>query len=355
MNIKREFFGETKEGAPVYLYRLSNANAMEVTVLNYGVNIRNVFINDKNGVRRDVVLGYDNLDGYFDNAPTLGSTIGPNANRVSGASYSIDGKTFKLDINENGENNLHTDLNKGFHKRIWNATEKEDAVLFELEQEDGELGFAGSRKFSVEVKVTDDNEFVLHYHGQSDAKTLINPTNHTYFNLGGHDSGKVFDHIMQISAHEYTPVIDSKSIPTGEIANVEGTPMNFLVAKPIGQDFDDDFEQLKLTNGYDHNYCIDGAVNENGEVVKELRNFANVTNPNTGITMHCYSDLPGVQFYAGNFLNDIKGKEDARYSARCGFCLETQYYPDSINIDGFPKPVFGPENDYDSTTIYKFS
>lgn len=354
MCIKREFFGETPEGAPVYLYHLSNENEMEVTVMNYGVNLRNVFVKDKDGVKRDVVLGYADVNGYFGNLPTLGSTIGPCANRTAGAAYTIDGETFHLEVNEKGVNNLHTDLKNGFHKRIWEAEEADNAVVFTLEAADGELGFPGNRTYTIEVSLSEENELKLHYHMESDKNTLVNLTNHTYFNLGGHASGKVYDHVLQLNASHFTPVADDKSIPTGEIRPVAGTPLDFTAPKTIGRDIDADYDQLKYTSGYDHNFCIDGAMTKDGQMDSKLRNFANVTNPATGITMHCFTTLPGFQFYSANFLHEEPGKEDTIYRERDGLCLETQLYPNSINTPGFPNPVYGPERPYDSVTVYQF-
>lgn len=354
MSVKREFVGETDKGQAVYLFHITNGNDMEVTVLNYGINIQNVFVKDKNGNRCDVVLGFDNFEGYTDNKPTLGSTIGPSANRVAGAKYSIDGKEYKLPLNENGINNLHTDLDNGFHKTVWDSEEGDNLVRFTYKAADGEIGFPGNRTFTVEVSLSEENELKLHYHGESDANTLINITNHTYFNLGGSGSGKVLGHVLQLNSHYFTPVKDKASIPTGEKREVKGTPLDFTTPKTIGQDINSDYEQIVLASGYDHNFIIDGAVDEDGNANGQMHEFATVTNPVTGITMHASTTLPGFQFYSANFLKDLVGKNGYEYGQYDGLCLETQTYPNAVNTPSFPSPVFGPDRPYDAVTVYTF-
>ena len=347
MAVSREAWGETPNGAPIYAYHLTNNSGVEAVILNYGCTIRNIFVPDKNGNKVDVVLGYDDYKEYFGNNCFLGATVGPTANRIANAKYTIDGKEFILPIND-GPNNLHTDMNNGFHKRIWDAEEGEDCVKFTLKAEDGDLGFSGNRVFELTYTLKDDNALTLHYHATSDAKTLINMTNHAYFNLSGHKSGSCLDHIMKMNASKYTPVIDSAAIPTGEIADVTGTPFDFRQEKALGRDIDADNAQLKYVGGYDHNYVVDGADGS-------LKEFCAVTSPATGITMTCYTTLPGFQLYAGNFLEHPHGKEGAVYKARDGFCLETQFYPNSVNEPGFPDPIFGPDRECDTVTVYKFS
>ncbi|MBE5843502.1 MAG: galactose mutarotase [Butyrivibrio sp.] len=346
MTVKREFLGETKQGAPIYGYHITNNNGTELCVLNYGAAIRNIFVKDKNGDKKDVVLGFDDVTGYLDNSCFLGVVVGPSANRVANGKYSIDGKTYTMAIND-GPNNLHSDFDNGFHKRVWDASEDSDSVTFTLKAEDGDLGFSGNREFSVTYSLSDDDAVSIHYHATSDARTLMNITNHCYFNLGGHNSGTILNHVAQFNASMTTPVGEGL-IPTGEIVSVEGTPFDFRKAKPIGKEIDADNEQLKLGSGYDHNLIIDGADGTR-------RTFATVTCPETGITMQCSTTLPAFQFYAGNFLTAENAKDGATYGKRDGFCLETQFHPDCINHDNFPDPVFGPEREYDSVTVYKFS
>ncbi|WP_035769387.1 aldose epimerase family protein [Butyrivibrio sp. NC2002] len=345
MSVKREFLGETKTGAPIYGYHLTNSSGMEVCVLNYGAAIRNIFVFDKNGEKKDVVLGYEDVSGYFDNDCFLGIVVGPSANRVANAAYSIDGKIFTMEKND-GPNNLHTDMENGFHKRIWEASETEDSVTFTLKAEDGDLGFSGNRVFTVTYTLSNDNALSLHYHATSDKKSLMNLTNHCYFNLGGHNSGSILDHVAQFNAEKTTPVREGL-IPTGEIKSVEGTPLDFRQAKPIGKDINSDDEQIKIAGGFDHNFCVDGADGTR-------RIFATVTCPETGITMQCSTTLPAFQFYAGNFLKAEGGKEGAVYKERDGFCLETQIHPNAVNQKEFPDCIFGPEREYDTTTVYRF-
>ncbi len=346
MAIKREFIGEAPNGAPVYGYHLINTNGMDVCVLNFGATIKSIVVPDKDGNKVDVALGYDNLEAYFDNDCFLGATIGPNGNRIKDAKFSIDGKEYQLAVND-GPNNLHSDADNGFHKRVWETEEGTDSVTFTIEAEDGDIGFPGNRKMSLTYTLTDDNALTLHYHATSDAKSLINPTNHCYFNLGGKDNGTIEEHVVKLYASTYVPVVEG-AIPTGEILTVEDTPLDFRIAKTIGKDLKADYEQLNVVGGYDHNFCVDGADGTR-------RVFADVTCPATGISMHCSTTLPGFQFYTGNFLKTSVGKGGSGYGQFDGFCLETQFYPDGINRPNFPDCVFGPDREYDSTTVYQFS
>ena len=346
MAVTKELFGETLKGEQIVAYHLTNAKGVEAVVLNYGCTIKNVFVPTADGKKVDVVLGYDDPKAYFDNSCFLGSTVGPTANRIANAKYTIDGKEFSLPVND-GPNNLHTDFDNGFHKRIWDAEEGDNCVKFTLKSADGDLGFSGNRVFELTFTLDDDSNLELHYHATSDAKTLINMTNHVYFNLGGHNSGSIEEHTLRLNASKFTPVIDSAAIPTGELADVAGTPFDFTSEKTIGQDIKADLEQLQCVGGYDHNFCVDG---EEGT----LREAAFAKSPDTGITLKCSTTLPGIQLYVGNFLKSKFGKENTEYKARNGFCLETQYYPNSINQAGFPDSVFGPDRDYDSVTVYQF-
>lgn len=346
MAVKREFFGEAQNGAPIYAYHISNSNGVEAVVLNYGCTIKNVFVPTKDGKKVDVVLGYDDPKAYFVNGCFLGSTVGPTANRIANAKYSIDGREFSLPVND-GPNNLHTDMDNGFHKRVWDASEGENYVKFTLKSEDGDLGFSGNRVFTLTYTLDDDNNLELHYHATSDAKTLMNLTNHVYFNLGGHNSGSILGHTLKLNCSKFTPVVDSAAIPTGELADVAGTVFDFTKEKTIGQDINADVEQLQCVGGYDHNFCVDGTEGV-------LREAAFAKSPDTGITLKCSTTLPGIQLYVGNFLKSDEGKEGTQYKARDGFCLETQFYPNSINQAGFPDCVFGPDREYDSVTVYQF-
>lgn len=346
MAVRKEQVGVTPQNETIYAFHITNGNDAEAVILNYGCIIKNIFVKDNNGNKVDVVLGFDDVTGYFENSCFLGAAVGPTANRIANAKYKINGKEFSLPVND-GPNNLHTDMDKGFHKRIWDAEEGDNFVKFTLNSADGDMGFSGNRVFNITYTFTDDNALSIHYHATSDADTLINMTNHSYFNLGGQASGSILDHYLLLSASNYTPVIDSAAIPTGEIATVKGTPFDFTQEKTIGQDINADNEQLKAVGGYDHNYVIDEADGT-------MRAFATLSSSKTGISMKCFTDLPGVQLYAGNFLSAKNAKGGIEYKARDGVCLETQFYPNSINEAGFPDPVFGPGKDYDTTTIYQF-
>ncbi len=345
MGVMKEKFGTTRCGKDVYAYTLSNANGMQAKIINYGAVLVSLLVPDKAGKPEDVVLGFDNLEGYYGNGSFFGATIGPSANRIAGASFEIDGKTYQIDVND-GPNNLHSHIENGYHKRVWNAVEGGNSVTLTLEGSDGEMGFPGNKKITMTYSLSGDNELKLTYHVSADANTIVNLTNHTYFNLSGHRSGTIEDHLLQIHASHYTPVAPG-AIPTGEIAPVAGTPMDFRQSKPIGQDINADFEQLKLTLGYDHNFVIDGADGS-------LKEIAVAEDPKSGRKMKVFTNLPGVQFYAGNCIGEETGKGNAAYGPRKGFCLETQYYPDNIHHPNFPQAIFGPGKDYESETIYQF-
>lgn len=346
MSISKEFFGTAKDGKEVYAFTLENANGMKAKIINFGAILVDLYVPDKDGHLEDVVLGYDNLDDYYKNNSFLGATIGPSANRIGKASFQIGQETYRIAAND-GENNLHSDKENGYHKRVWDIVEvKEESVTFSIDGPDGDMGFPGNKKITMTYSLSDDNALKLAYHGTSDADTIINITNHTYFNLSGHHAGKIEDHILTIHASHYTPVVPG-AIPTGEIAPVAGTPMDFTSPKAIGQEIEADFEQLKLTFGYDHNFVIDHADGT-------LREIAIVEDPKSGRKLKAFSNLPGVQFYAGNCIEDEIGKAGAMYSKRTGMCLETQYFPDSIHQPDFPSAVFGPQRDYDAVTVYQF-
>lgn len=343
MSIEISNFGVAKDGSEIKLYTITNKNGMVAKLTNIGAILVSLLVPDKAGDIKDVVLGFDSGEEYYGNGSFFGATIGRSANRVADAKFSIDGVTYNLCVNDNA-NNLHSDKDNGFHKRIWSAETGENCVKFSLFSEDMDMGFPGNLNISVTYTLTDDNALELHYEGVCDKKSYLNMTNHTYFNLAGHDSGCMEDTILTINAKNYTPVVEG-AIPTGEIASVEGTPMDFTAPKAIGKEIEADFEQLKLVQGYDHNYVLD---NYTGEMRKIAEAEA------AGRKMEVYTDLPGVQFYAGNCISPETGKGNAKYDKRHAFCLETQYYPNSINQEGFYKPEFDANEKYDTTTIYKF-
>lgn len=345
MTVKKESFGATNDGKEVFLYSLHNAGGIKARVMNYGAILVNLFVPDKNGKVDDVVLGFDNVEDYFVNGSFFGATIGPNANRIKDARFIIDGQSFQLDNND-GCNNLHSHIDNGFHKKLWDATITENGVIFSVESPDGEMGFPGNKKVSVTYTLTDDNELQIHYHAASDKKTILNMTNHSYFNLAGHNADKIYNDELWLKASHYTPIV-AGAIPTGEIAPVTGTPLDFTSAKRIGQDIEADFEQLKLVGGFDHNWVVD-------DYKGQVQLIAKLSNKESRRVMEVYTDLPGVQFYSGNSIDTQVGKEGMAYTKRQALCLETQYFPNSANETKFIQPIFGAGKEYSSTTIYKF-
>ena len=346
MAVTKSVFGKSPEGREISLYTLSNSKGMQAKVTDLGANLVGILVPDAQGVTADVTLGFDSVDRYYKNYSFFGAVIGPCANRTAGAAYTLDGVDYRMDQND-GPNNLHTHIELGFHKRIWDAVPGDNSVTFSLEDEDGYLGFPGHKKVSVTYSLDEENALRLHYRASSDKRTIFNLTNHSYFNLDGQGTGRIEDHELWLGASHFTPVVPG-SIPTGEICAVAGTPMDFTQPKKIGRDIEADFEQLKLTGGYDHNFCIDDWDGS-------LKHIATAKGPKSGRVMKVYTTLPGVQFYAGNFIAPEEGKAGAAYDNRSGFALETQYYPDTIHHENFPSYIFGGENgDYDSVTVYKF-
>ena len=347
MSITSREFGKLPDGRIVTAYTITNENNMSATVINYGAILTSLMVPDKDGRAEDVVLGYDRLEPYFDNASYFGSTIGRNANRVENAAFTLDGVKYSLAVND-GPNNLHSHYDNGMHKRLWEAKAEEasNAVIFFLQEKDGENGFPGNLDITVTYTLSKDNELFISYSGVSDKKTVINCTNHSYFNLAGHDSGSIHDQYIQIFADSFVPVKPG-AIPTGEIRPVEGTPFDLREMKRIGDGVDLEDEQLQVVGGYDHNFCIKDADHT-------MRLAARAMDKKSGRRMEVYTDLPGVQFYAGNFIADTVGKDNKPYTRRNAFCLETQYYPDSVNQPAFEKPFFEAGEEYKTCTCYKF-
>ena len=338
-------FGVTKDGKQATLYTLEGSG-IRVNISDFGAHIVSIFAPDASGNMTDVVLGFDSVTGYEKNPSFFGAVIGPNANRIGNAQFSIDGTTYHVAANDGGKNNLHSDADKGFHKRLWDAEVKDDELKLTLKMSDGEMGFPGNLEISLTYSITDDAGIKLHYHVTTDRPALINMTNHAYFNLSGHNAGSILDHELKLNASRYTPVVKG-AIPTGELADVKGTVFDFTDFRRVGDDIDDKIEQLKLVGGYDHNWVIDDADGT-------LKLIATLKDPKSGRYMDVLTDQPGVQFYAGNAIKRQKGKDKARYKARTGLCLETQVYPDSINRPEFPDCVYTPDRAYDTVTIYRF-
>ncbi len=346
MGTDRKPFGVTKDGKEAFLYTLCNENGLEAAVTDFGAVLVSLYVPDHKGGRRDVVLGYDTLREYEENGAFLGSTVGRHANRIGGAKFTLDGVEYHLAANDN-ENNLHTDKNHGFHKVMWEGmpVEAANAVKFTYLSPDGENGFPGNLTMTVTYTLLEDG-IQIDYDGVSDKKTVINVTNHSYFNLGGHDSGSIEDERLTLRASGFTEIYPG-AIPTGRILPVEGTPMDFRAARRIGDDVDADWEQLTLVGGYDHNWALDTEFGK-------LEKFAQLEDDRSGITMDVYTNLPGVQVYTANGLTDRKGKGGARYARREAVCLETQYFPNSVNIPTFRQPVFDAGQHCRTTTAYRF-
>lgn len=348
MAVYKELFGKMPTGQEVYKYTLVNKNNVSASFTTLGAVWMTMMVPDRNGNLADVILGYDDFEAYLKNIPHFGAPVGRNANRIGGASITIDGKEYKLEVN-NGPNNLHSGSNQ-YHTRVWDCqpeeTEDGDRLNFYLESPDGDQGYPGNAQIRVSYTLTEDNSVKIDYYMVSDADTVANFTNHCYFNLAGHDSGDVLKQEVWLDADCYTPA-DADSIPTGEIVPVAGTPMDFTTMKPLGRDIEELFEALVLGHGYDHNWVLNHAEGQ-------LALSAKAKDPDSGRVMEAYTDLPGMQLYTANFLNVASGKGGAHYGKRGAFCFETQYYPDACHKPQFPSPILKAGEEYKTTTIYKF-
>jgi aldose 1-epimerase len=348
--ISKAAFGTLPDGTSVDLYTMVNANGMEVRATNYGGIITALLVPDASGKLGDVALGYNSLDGYLKSSPYFGAIVGRYGNRIGKARFKIDDQTYKLPAND-GPNTLHGGV-KGFDKVVWQAEpfEKEDSVgvIFTYTSKDGEEGFPGNLQTRVTYTLTDKNELSFEYHATTDKPTVVNLTQHAYFNLAGEGNGDILGHEVMIPADQYTPV-DARLIPTGKLEDVTNTPFDFRMKTPIGARIDADHEQIKRGGGYDHNFVL--KRKEPG-----LALAARVAEPTTRRVMEVHTTEPGVQFYTGNFLDgSITGKAGKPYGKRTGFCLETQHYPDSPNRPEFPSTVLRPGEEYKSQTVYTFS
>lgn len=336
-------FGSLKNGEKAELYILKNKNGLEAAVSNYGATWVSLLAPDRNGVRRDLLLGYDDAAGYEAGGEAVGGIVGRVANRIGGAEFTLQGTTYRLSKND-GENSLHSGPDF-YHKRLWQAAEEDDShVVFELESPDGDQGYPGAVKIRVTYSLNDANELRIAYWAKAEKDTVWNMTNHAYFNLEGHDQGDVLGHRVWVNADSFTEA-DESSIPTGRILPVEHTPMDFREPKEIGRDIDADYQPLINGNGYDHNWVINGDG---------YRRAAKISAEGSGISMEVYTDRPGVQIYTGNFLKDEKGKQGVFYQKRTGICFETQNYPDAVNKENFPSPILRAGEVLETATAYKF-
>jgi len=341
-------FGTVPDGREAGLYVLTNATGCSATVTNYGGILTSLVVPDKQGNLSDIVLGYDRLDSYLKDDCYLGSIIGRYGNRIGHGCFTIDGRVFSVARNNVG-NHLHGG-ETGFGKRLWIVHPGPNAGRLELSHvsPDGDQGYPGCLDVTVTYTLTDANEFRIDYRATTDRPTVVNLTSHSYFNLAGPASDTILDHEIRIIADRFTPV-GADLIPTGEIRPVEGTPMDFRRKAAIGARIDDDFDQLRLGGGYDHNWVLSNST-------EEPTPAAEVFEPITGRVMQVLTTEPGIQFYTGNFLGGpLVGKAGRPYPRRCGFCLETQHFPDSPNRPEFPSTVLRPGETYNSSTIYSFS
>jgi aldose 1-epimerase len=341
-------FGKTTNGIPVELYTLRNANGMEATIMTYGGILTSLKVPDKNGHFGDVVLGYDNLEGYLKSTPYFGALIGRYGNRIAKGQFTLDGQTYTLATN-NPPNSLHGGW-KGFDKVVWTATPKETSdgpVLFlTYNSPDGEEGYPGNLVVSATYSLTADNALKIEFSATTDRDTVVNLTHHSYFNLRG--SGDVLDHVVYINADKFTPV-DATLIPTGELKPVGDTPFDFRVPTAIGARINSPDEQIKFAGGYDDNWVLNKSDDT-------LSLAASVYEPTSGRVMEVYTTSPGLQFYTGNFLDGtITGKGGWVYQFRNAFCMEPQHFPDSPNHPEFPTTELKPGQVYSNTIIYKFS
>jgi aldose 1-epimerase len=344
-------FGTLADGGKVTLYTLTNAAGAEARIINYGAVVASLKVPDKQGKLRDVVLGYDDLAGYAKDKDFFGCIVGRYGNRIGAGKFTLDGKTYQLDLN-NGPNHLHGG-SQGFCKRLWKGEavkgKNGPGVKLTYVSKDGEQGYPGTATLTVTYTLTRDNGLRIDYLGTTDQPTVFNPTHHPYLNLSGDPTRTILDEEMTIVADKTTPV-DAGLIPTGKLADVAGTPMDFRKATKIGARIDAKDEQLGFGKGYDHNWVLSGGHTKKPRKVAELYDSA------SGIVLQILTDQPGFQFYSGNFLNGtIHGKGGVAYQHRTAVVLEAQMFPDSPNHPDFPSTVLRPKQKYTQTTIYQFS
>lgn len=346
MRIIKDKFNKTSKGDEYSIYTIVNSRGEYVSVTDFGACLVDIGIRDRDGKIVDVVLGYDDVEGYEKDPYYFGAIVGRNANRIAEGRFSINGREYSIGTDPTGTYNLHSSPDV-YNKRRWKAKTGEDSVTFSLHSPDGDQGFPGDFDIDVTYIWSDDSELRIKYSGISNQDTLVNMTNHVYFNLNGEGTLDVMNHEVCINADAIT-ASDENSVVRGELMDVTDTPFDFRVAKTLARDAGISHVQLERAGGYDHNFAISGDG---------LREFARVYSPVTGIGLAVISDLPGMQMYAGNFIGtegDNPGKSDHKYGVHSGLALETQYYPNAINIPAFKQPLLKAGEDYKSTTIYKF-
>ena len=350
INVNKEFFGKTTDGANVDQYTLKNSNGMEVSVISFGGIITSLKAKDRDGKNEDVVLGFDNLGDYENKSPYFGALIGRYGNRIKEGKFSLDGVEYKLAKN-NGENHLHGGL-KGFDKVIWDVEVKVNkssaSLMLRYTSMDTEEGYPGNLGIKVTYTLTNEDELKVRYEAETDKKTIVNLTQHSYFNLSAGLRKDILGHEITIDADYFLPV-DMTLIPTGEIREVGQTPFDFREFKVVGDDIDLDETQITYGNGYDHCWVLNNQD-------EGVRFVASAYDPLSGRLLEVFSDQPGIQFYSGNFLDGtLQSKEGGNYEFRSGFCLETQHYPNSPNQENFPSVILNPGEKYNTETIFKFS
>jgi len=343
--VEKEIIGMTKDNEEIVAYTLINKNGMQAKIMNFGCNLLELWVPGKDGVCTDIVLGYDKIEDYFVNGPGFGCCICPNGNRIGDAKFTLNGVEYKLDVNDN-KNNLHSGF-APMHRKIWDVVEYDDLhIVFKRHKVAGECGFPGEMDITITYTLGEDNSIRLDYAGISDVDTVFNPTNHTYFNLAGHDSGSVMEELVWIDADKFT-YTDNESIPHGELADVKGTPMDFTTPKPLSQDTEADYDQLNWAGGFDHNYVL------NNHTLSAP--CCTLEDKDAGLLMEVYTTLPGMQLYAGNYLTEAEvGKGGFPYNKRYGVCFESQYFPNALNVPSFEQPIAKAGVEAKSTTIYKF-
>lgn len=340
--ITKNYFGETSDGRKVDVYELKNSNETAVDIITYGATVNNIYTKDRNGVPGDILIGFDDIEGNEKLSDNQGVTVGRYANRIANGEFTIDGVKYEVFKNEKGITCLHG--GDELSKVVWNAIIVDDNCLeMSYTSPDGAKGFPGKVEFKVTFTLYENDALKIDYYAVSDKKTVINMTNHAYFNLSGGED--VLGTELMINADSFTPT-DERSIPTGEIRPVEGTAFDFRTAKPIGRDIGADDEQLIMCRGYDHNFCLndgDGPA-------------AAAYDPESGRTLEVYTDLLGIQLYTGNFLDGtVNGKGGKPMKKHAGFCLETQFYPNTPNMPEWPQCTFDAGEKFTSTTVFKFS
>jgi len=349
-NVEKQPFGTTTGGTAVDIYTLTNTSGAVVKIITYGARVVSIEVPGRDGKLGDVSLGYDDLAGYEKDSSYLGAIVGRYGNRIAKGTFTLDGQTYTLATNNNG-NHLHGGV-RGFDKVVWTGEGSVFAGVARLKltylSKDMEEGYPGNLTATVTYTLTNRNELRIDYLAQTDKATVLNLTNHTYFNLGGAGHGDILNHTLTINALRFTPTNDT-AIPLGELRSVKGTPLDFTRATPIGARIEDKYEQIVSGNGYDHNFVL------NKPAPGKLSLAAEVYEASSGRVLRVYTTEPGVQFYSGNFLSGATGKQGLTYQRRSGFCLETQHFPDSPNKPKFPSTVLRPGRRYTQTTIYQFS